>query len=89
MSAGFSTAFVSHCLARFEEGAIAAGRDVAKLRNAGNIHFAVSGDGKSARENVRRKLGFLFRNRLMAENDYDVILTKLEKWGKSNFYNDK
>jgi 5,10-methylenetetrahydromethanopterin reductase len=68
LSAGFSTAFVSHCLAKFEEGAKSAGRDAAKLRNAGNIHFAVSGDGKSARENVRRKLGFLFRNRLMAEN---------------------
>lgn len=68
LSAGFSTAFVTHCLAKFKEGASAAGRDAAKLQNAGNIHFAVSGDGKSARENVRRKLGFLFRNRLMAEN---------------------
>ncbi|MBT5050852.1 MAG: LLM class flavin-dependent oxidoreductase [Rhodospirillaceae bacterium] len=68
LSAGFSTAFVSHCLSMFEEGASESGRDAAKLRNAGNIHFAVSGDGKSARENVRRKLGFLFRNRLMAEN---------------------
>ena len=68
LSAGFSVAFVSHCLALFEEGAKEAGRDAAALRNAGNIHFAVSGDGKSARENVRRKLGFLFRNRLMAEN---------------------
>lgn len=68
LSAGFSTAFVSHCLEKFEQGAAQAGRDVSKLRNAGNIHFAVSGDGKSARENVRRKLGFLFRNRLMAEN---------------------
>lgn len=68
LSAGFSVAFVSHCLTLFEQGAKEAGRDAAKLRNAGNIHFAVSGDGKSARENVRRKLGFLFRNRLMAEN---------------------
>ena len=68
LSAGFSIAFVSHCLAKFHEGAEEAKRDVTTLRNAGNIHFAVSGDGKSARENVRRKLGFLFRNRLMAEN---------------------
>jgi 5,10-methylenetetrahydromethanopterin reductase len=68
LSAGFSTDFVAHCLALFEDGAKESGRDVANLRNAGNIHFAVSGDGKSARENVRRKLGFLFRNRLMAEN---------------------
>jgi 5,10-methylenetetrahydromethanopterin reductase len=68
LSAGFSVAFVTHCLSLFEQGAKEAGRDATKLRNAGNIHFAVSGDGKSARENVRRKLGFLFRNRLMAEN---------------------
>jgi len=68
MSAGFSVAFVRHCLEKFSDGAAAAGRDTGALRNAGNIHFAVSGDGKSARENVRRKLGFLFRNRLMAEN---------------------
>ena len=44
------------------------GRDAAELRNAGNIHFSVSRDGDAARENVRRKLGFLFRNRLMSEN---------------------
>lgn len=68
MSAGFSTAFVSHCLGLFEAGAKEAGRDPDSLLSAGNIHFAVSPDGKSARENVRRKLAFLFRNRLMAEN---------------------
>lgn len=68
LSAGFSTAFVSHCLTKFQEGAQEAGRDMAGLQNAGNIHFAVSSDGKAARENVRRKLGFLFRNRLMADN---------------------
>ena len=68
MSAGFSVPFVSHCLKLFEEGARSAGRNPAALRSAGNIHFAVSADGKAARENVRRKLAFLFRNRLMAEN---------------------
>ena len=68
MSAGFSTSFVAHCLRLFEAGATEAGRDPGALRSAGNIHFAVSSDGKSARENVRRKLAFLFRNRLMAEN---------------------
>jgi 5,10-methylenetetrahydromethanopterin reductase len=68
MSAGFSVAFVAHCLNLFEDGAREAGRDPGALRSAGNIHFAVSADGTSARENVRRKLAFLFRNRLMAEN---------------------
>ncbi len=68
LSAGFSVPFVSHCLGRFAAGAKAAGRDAGALRTAANIHFSVSADGKSAREDVRRKLAFLFRNRLMAEN---------------------
>ena len=68
LSAGFSTDFVSRCLEKFDQGAKNSGRDPAKLRNAGNIHFSVSRDGDAARENVRRKLGFLFRNRLMSEN---------------------
>ncbi|HIC65324.1 MAG TPA: LLM class flavin-dependent oxidoreductase, partial [Paracoccus sp.] len=68
MSAGFSVAFVAHCLKLFEDGASQAGRDPVALRNAAFIHFAVSADGTAARENVRRKLAFLFRNRQMAEN---------------------
>jgi 5,10-methylenetetrahydromethanopterin reductase len=68
MSAGFSVPFVENCLKRFREGAAQAERDVSVLRTAAFIHFSVSEDGYSAREDVRRKLAFLFRNRLMAEN---------------------
>jgi 5,10-methylenetetrahydromethanopterin reductase len=68
MSAGFSVPFVENCLKLFREGATQAGRDVSALRTAAFIHFSVSEDGHSAREDVRRKLAFLFRNRLMAEN---------------------
>lgn len=68
LSAGFSVAFVAHCLKLFADGAEAAGRDGSGLRKAAFIHFAVSEDGAVAREEVRRKLAFLFRNRLMAEN---------------------
>ena len=68
MSAGFSVPFVENCLKLFSEGASKAGRDASALRTAAFIHFSVSEDGKSAREDVRRKLAFLFRNRLMAEN---------------------
>ncbi len=68
LSAGFSVPFVTHCLDLFAKAAADAGRDAAALRTAANIHFSVSADGASAREDVRRKLAFLFRNRLMAEN---------------------
>jgi len=68
MSAGFSVPFVQNCLKKFREGAAKAGRDTSALRTAAFIHFSVSEDGMSAREDVRRKLAFLFRNRLMAEN---------------------
>ena len=68
MSAGFSIPFVQNCLKKFREGAAKAGRDTSALRTAAFIHFSVSEDGMSAREDVRRKLAFLFRNRLMAEN---------------------
>ncbi len=68
MSAGFSVPFVKRCLALAEQAAAGEGRDPAALRTAAFIHFAVSEDGKAARESVRKKLAFLFRNRLMAEN---------------------
>ena len=68
LSAGFSVPFVTHCLDKFKGAAAAAGRDTGALSTAANIHFSVSADGASAREDVRRKLAFLFRNRLMAEN---------------------
>ena len=87
MSAGFSVPFVRHCLGLFGTGAKAEGRDAASLRTAAFIHFSVSKDGKAAREDVRRKLAFLFRNRLMAENiassgipiDQDAIVDAVAK----------
>lgn len=68
MSAGFSVPFVQRCLGLASRAAADEGRDPASLRTAAFIHFAVSEDGKAAREAVRKKLAFLFRNRLMAEN---------------------
>ena len=68
MSAGFSIPFVENCLKLFREGAARAERNTTSLRTAAFIHFSVSEDGTTAREDVRRKLAFLFRNRLMAEN---------------------
>ncbi len=68
MSAGFSVPFVRHCVGLASKAAADEGRDPADLRTAAFIHFAVSEDGKAAREAVRKKLAFLFRNRLMAEN---------------------
>ena len=68
MSAGFSVSFVKACLKLFHEAASLTGRDAQNLRTAAFIHFSVSEDGRKAREDVRKKLAFLFRNRLMAEN---------------------
>ena len=68
MSAGFSVSFVEACLKLFQEAASRTGRVAQNLRTAAFIHFSVSKDGKKAREDVRKKLAFLFRNRLMAEN---------------------
>ena len=68
MSAGFSVSFVEACLKLFHEAASLTGRDAQNLRTAAFIHFSVSEDGRKAREDVRKKLAFLFRNRLMAEN---------------------
>lgn len=87
MSAGFSVPFVKHCLGLFAQGAAAEKRDPAALRAAAFIHFSVSKDGRAAREDVRKKLAFLFRNRLMAENirssgipiDQDAIVEAVGK----------
>lgn len=87
MSAGFSVPFVKNCLNLFEAGAQAEKRDAEALRTAAFIHFSVSKDGKAAREDVRKKLAFLFRNRLMAENirssgipiDQDAIVDAVAK----------
>jgi alkanesulfonate monooxygenase SsuD/methylene tetrahydromethanopterin reductase-like flavin-dependent oxidoreductase (luciferase family) len=66
LSAGFSPEFAASCIAAFDAGAAEAGADVAARPRAG---FAYFGTGERASlEGVRRKLAYLFRNRLMAEN---------------------
>lgn len=62
LSAGFSAEFAAACIAAYREGL---GARAAGARAA----FAYFGtDAASSREGVRRKLAYLFRNRLMAEN---------------------
>lgn len=68
LSAGLSTAFVRNSLALVAEGAAKAGREMASLRKAGYLLFAVSKDGKAAVEAVRGKLAFLLRNEFLAPN---------------------
>jgi 5,10-methylenetetrahydromethanopterin reductase len=68
LSAGLSPVFCARSLAAVDAGAKKAGRDAASLRRAAYLLFAVSQDGRKAREIVRNKLAFLFRNRALAEN---------------------
>ena len=66
LSAGFSPAFAAACIRAFEGAAAEAGRDVSTRPRAGFAYFGT--DAPESREGVRRKLAYLFRNRLMAEN---------------------
>lgn len=66
LSAGFSPEFAASCIEAFDAGAAKTGAGVAGRPRAG---FAYFGTGERASiEAVRRKLAYLFRNRLMAEN---------------------
>jgi len=67
-SGGLSLGFTRACAAYVDEGMEAAGRDAAELRKAGFIYFACSRDGVTAVNSNKRKLAFLFRNRLQADN---------------------
>jgi 5,10-methylenetetrahydromethanopterin reductase len=66
LSAGFSPEFAASCIDAFEEGAAQGGADVASRPRAGFAYFGT--DERTSIEGVRRKLAYLFRNRLMAEN---------------------
>ena len=66
LSAGFSPEFAASCIAAFDAGAAETGADVAKRPRAGFAYFGTS--EPASLEAVRRKLAYLFRNRLMAEN---------------------
>ena len=66
LSAGFSPEFARACIAAYEEGAAAARAAAASRPRAGFAYFGTR-DAASF-EGVRRKLAYLLRNRLMAEN---------------------
>ncbi len=87
LSAGLSPQFCRISIDRVGEGAKKAGRDPASLRRAAYLFFAVSDDAATAREIVRPKLAFLFRNRKLAENldatgvplDQDAIVDAISR----------
>jgi 5,10-methylenetetrahydromethanopterin reductase len=82
LSGGLSLAYTRQCLEHVEDGARKAGRDPAALRRAGFIYMNVSENGTDAVAAMRRKLGYLFRNRPQAANiasaglpiDHDAII---------------
>jgi 5,10-methylenetetrahydromethanopterin reductase len=68
LSAGLSALYCKASLAQVDEGARKAGRTPDSLRRAAYLMFAVSEDGKTARETARGKLAFLLRNRVLSDN---------------------
>lgn len=66
LSAGFSPAFAGACVEAFDGGASGAGIDASGRPRACFAYFGT--DERESFEGVRRKLAYLFRNRLMAEN---------------------
>lgn len=66
LSAGFSPAFAGACVEAFDGGASDAGVDASARPRACFAYFGT--DQRESFEGVRRKLAYLFRNRLMAEN---------------------
>jgi 5,10-methylenetetrahydromethanopterin reductase len=66
LSAGFSPQFAASCVAAFEAGAAGAGAHAPARPRAAFAYFGTA--APESREAVRRKLAYLFRNRLMAEN---------------------
>jgi len=68
LSAGLSPVYCRTSFEHVAGGAGKAGRDADKLRRAAYLIFAVSEDGRTARDLVRGKLAFLFRNRMLATN---------------------
>ena len=68
LSGGLTVGHVRYSLERIAEGARAAGREPADVRNAAFLYFSVSADGREAVDFLRGRLAFLFRNRAMAEN---------------------
>jgi 5,10-methylenetetrahydromethanopterin reductase len=71
MSAGLCVPYTERCLGWAEDGRIAAGRPAEAISRAGFVFCSVSPDGVEAREELRRKLAFLFRNERQAGNIAD------------------
>lgn len=71
LSAGLCLPYTKRCLAWAEDGREAAGRARDAISRAGFVFCSVSPDGGEAREELRRKLGFLFRNESQAGNIAD------------------
>ena len=68
LSGGLTLESTRRCLAFAEEGIRAAGRDPHALRRASLIYFSVSADGRSAVEDLKTKLAYLFRSARHAGN---------------------
>ena len=66
LSAGFSPEFARSCIDAFDAAIAAAGQDGSERPRAGFAYFGT--DEPASFEGVRRKLAYLFRNKLMAEN---------------------
>ncbi len=71
LSAGLCLPYTKRCLAWAEDGREAAARARDAISRAGFVFCSVSPDGGEAREELRRKLGFLFRNESQAGNIAD------------------
>ncbi|WBY00554.1 LLM class flavin-dependent oxidoreductase [Ramlibacter tataouinensis] len=68
LSAGLSTQYSKHQLDAVAGAAKEAGRDPAKVRKASYVYFMADSGGTAARQTVREKLAFLFRNDKIKEN---------------------
>ena len=87
LSGGLTVDHVRYSLGQIAEGARAAGREPADVRNAAFLYFSVSADGREAVDFLRGRLAFLFRNRAMADNirssglpiDHEAIVAAVAK----------
>lgn len=69
LSAGFSPAFAARCVRAYEEAAVEASAPEGSAAARPTAAFAYFGtDASESIEGVRRKLAYLLRNRLMADN---------------------
>jgi len=87
LSGGISLAYTRQCLEHTEEGRKSAAHAAEDFSRASFIFFAVSENGKDAIDEVRRKLAYVFRNKLQAGNiasaglpiDHEAIIAAVER----------